>query len=964
MIFNHHNNEFLHRHVGNTPQQVTELLQTIGCNSLEELIEQTIPDGIRLSKALPLDHPTTEYDYLQHIRALAQQNKLWRTFIGEGFYGTITPPAIQRNIFENPGWYTQYTPYQAEISQGRLEALLNFQTMVAELTGMDVANASLLDEGTAAAEAMQMLHRLKNKNPKQPFNTFLVTTSCLPSTIEVLQTRAEPLGINLIVQCDTEFDFTNPDVFGCILQYPSHTGCVINYKTVVEAAHQAGAYVAVAADLLSLTLLTPPGEWGADIVLGLAQRFGVPMGYGGPHAAYFATREEFVRQMPGRVIGVSIDRAGNTAFRMAIQTREQHIRRDKATSNICTAQALLAIMASMYGVYHGPQGLKNIASRIHKQTAHLNAELTQMGYQQVNNYFFDTLLIDLSKHPNTSGLRIRRVAELDEINFRYFPDQPDLIGISLDETTTTRDIDRICRIFAEAVDIPAPSINGYEAKHRLPEDLMRTSSFLTHPVFNRYHSETELMRYIKSLEQKDLSLTHAMIPLGSCTMKLNAAVELMPVSFPEFGALHPYIPADQAKGYQAVFRGLENALCAITGFAACSLQPNSGAQGEYAGLMVIREWHKQNGNLNRHVALIPESAHGTHPASAVMAGMSVVVVKCDEMGNIDVADLKAKAEQYGDTLSCLMATYPSTHGVFETAIKDICQIIHQNGGQVYMDGANLNAQVGLTSPATIGADVCHINLHKTFSIPHGGGGPGMGPICVAEHLAPYLPGHIHKTNSEATNIKAVSAAPWGSASILLISYAYIILLGRDGVTEATKHAILNANYIKACLENAYEVLYVGEKGRVAHELIIDIRPFKRKIGIDAIDIAKRLMDYGFHAPTVSFPVPDTIMIEPTESESKVELDRFCQAMLSIREEIAEIENGAADSHNNVLKNAPHTIHELTANEWTYPYSRQKAAYPLPWLHNHKFWTGCARIDNSYGDRNLVCTCPPMEAYAS
>ncbi|MEZ4885189.1 MAG: aminomethyl-transferring glycine dehydrogenase [Chitinophagales bacterium] len=956
---------FALRHLGPNDEDVKEMLQAIQTESLDQLISETIPDGIRLKEPLNLGEPLSEYQFLQQIRAIASKNKQWKTYIGLGYYGTVTPPAIQRNIFENPGWYTQYTPYQAEIAQGRLEALLNFQTMVSDLTGMELANASLLDEGTAAAEAMLMAYRIKNKRAKasDAANVVFVDEGCLQTTIEVVKTRAEPLRVEVVVADFKTYEF-HDKVFACLLQYPTQNGAVCDYAAIVGKAKAVDAMVLVAADLLSLCLLSPPGEWGADVVVGNTQRFGVPMGYGGPHAAYFATKEEHARQLPGRIIGVSVDNNGNPAYRMALQTREQHIKRDKATSNICTAQALLAIMAGMYAVYHGEYGLKSIAGKIHQLTCLLDAKLQQLGYKQLNEYYFDTLLIDLRNHPSTSGLRVRRVTELEEINFHYLDESGDLIGISLDETCSMEDVQRIVRVFAEANDI-AFSENGQKydtTSSKIPDTLQRQSAFLTHPIFKMHQSESKLMRYIKSLENKDLSLTHSMIPLGSCTMKLNAAVQLMPVSFPEFSQLHPFVPIDQAAGYQQIFEELERDLSIITGFAACSLQPNSGAQGEYAGLMVIRAYHQDRGEAHRNIALIPSSAHGTNPASAVMAGMEVVIVKCDVNGNIDVADLKAKAEKYNENLSALLVTYPSTHGVFETAIQEICKTIHEHGGQVYMDGANMNAQVGLTNPAMIGADVCHLNLHKTFSIPHGGGGPGMGPICVAGHLKEFLPAHPFKPKSAAKGISAIASAPWSSASILLISYAYIKLLGMEGVVQATKYAILNANYIKQRLAKYYDVLYVGEQGRVAHELILDMRPFKRTHGIEVDDIAKRLMDYGFHAPTISFPVVGTMMIEPTESEAKEELDRFCEAMIAIRQEMEEVVLGTADENDNVLKNAPHTLQELTANDWSHPYSRQKAAYPLPYLHQHKFWVKTARISNSYGDRNLVCSCPPIEVY--
>lgn len=960
----HNTDTFASRHIGPRQTDIPTMLHEIGAPTLDALIAQTIPAEIGLNKPLSLnDAPMSEHAYLQHIEHIAQKNALWHTYIGMGYYATVTPSVIRRCVFENPGWYTQYTPYQAEIAQGRLEALLNFQTMVADLTGMNLANASLLDEATAAAEAMLLLFRSKNKNTQTPQSAvFLVADACQPLTIELLRGRAEPLGIELLIASPNAFVFS-PNVFGCLLQYPSHDGAVYNYAEITQQAHHAGAEVAVIADLLSLVLLTPPGEWGADIVLGSAQRFGVPLGYGGPHAAFFAVAEKHARQLPGRVIGVSLDKNGKTAYRMALQTREQHIRRDKATSNICTAQALLAIMASMYGIYHSPRGLKNIAQRIHSLTVLVSEQLTNMGYQQTNAHFFDTLLIDLRQHTQTSGLRVRRVAESEQVNFRYFDHNTDFIGISLDETSTIDDVRRIVEIFAQAINVNSAILpDEVPQATRIPDDLCRKSAFMTHPVFNTHRSETEMMRYIKHLENKDLSLTHAMIPLGSCTMKLNAASELYAVSNPLFSQLHPFVPKEQAAGYRFIFETLEKDLCQITGFAACSLQPNSGAQGEYAGLMVIRAYHRANAQPQRTVALIPSSAHGTNPASAVIAGMQVVVVRCDEKGNIDLNDLNEKAEQYANVLSCLMVTYPSTHGVFETNIKQICQKIHQHGGLVYMDGANMNAQVGLTSPANIGADVCHLNLHKTFSIPHGGGGPGMGPICVAAFLAPFLPRHRFKPDSTEQGILPVSGSPWGSASILLISYAYIKMLGAEGVTNATRIAILNANYIKKRLETAFTVLYVGEQGRVAHELIIDLRPFKQATGIEAEDVAKRLMDYGFHAPTVSFPVAGTMMIEPTESESKEEIDRFCDAMLSIRAEIAEIEQGNADAKDNVLKNAPHPAYELTADNWNYPYSRKKAGFPLPYLQTRKFWLPIARINNVYGDRNLVCSCPPLESY--
>ncbi len=959
--------QFLSRHIGPRHADLTDMLATVKANDLEQLIAQTIPANIRLSKPLDLPEGLTEQAYLSYIGTVEEKNQLWRSYIGMGYYGTLTPSVILRNIFENPGWYTQYTPYQSEIAQGRLEALLNFQTMVADLCAMPIANASLLDEATAAAEAMLLLYRTHIKSPNNADKPlFLVSNTCWTTTIDVLKGRAEPLGIDIQILPPADFVFA-PHVFGCLLQYPDQTGQVADYRTIVNNAQTAGAGVAVATDLLSLALLTPPGEWGADIVLGSAQRMGVPIGFGGPHAAFFAAKEKYARQMPGRIIGVSADKHGRPAYRMALQTREQHIRRDKATSNICTAQALLAIMAGMYGVYHSPRGIKQIALRTHQLTALLNEALIEMGYVQKNTYFFDTLLIDLSLHTQTSGQRVRRVAELEEINFRYFNDNSDLIGISLDETCTIEDVHKIAAIFAQAINSPVPTREKLDGNPHpataLPNDMLRTSEYMTHPVFNTHRSETEMLRYIKKLEAKDLSLVQGMIPLGSCTMKLNATCELIPLSRPAFSDMHPFVPTEQAKGYKHIIRELEMDLCRITGLAACSLQPNSGAQGEYAGLMVVRAYLRHKGEAHRNIALIPSSAHGTNPASAVMAGMNVVVVRCDENGNIDVKDLTEKAQQNAHSLACLMVTYPSTHGVFEEDICHICSVIHENGGQVYMDGANMNAQVGLTSPAAIGADVCHLNLHKTFAIPHGGGGPGMGPICVAKHLAPFLPNHVENAKeNKPEGIHAISAAPYGSASILLISYAYIKMLGYDGLTMATQYAILNANYIKSRLEPHFPILYVGKNGRVAHELIIDLRQYKQSAGIEAEDVAKRLMDYGFHAPTVSFPVAGTMMIEPTESESKYELDRFCEAMIAIRQEILAIENGQDDAKNNVLKNAPHPVYELTSDEWHYPYTRQKAGFPLPYLYQNKFWVPVSRINNTQGDRNLICTCPPMEDY--
>ncbi|MGB1205940.1 MAG: aminomethyl-transferring glycine dehydrogenase [Chitinophagales bacterium] len=958
------NTQFLHRHIGPNAIETQKMLDELQLSSIEQLIEQTVPASIRLKKELPALPAKSEFEYLKDIKKIANKNQLWRSYIGLGYYGTIMPSVVQRNIFENPSWYTQYTPYQAEIAQGRLEALLNFQTMVSDLTGMEIANASLLDEGTAAAEAMLMTYRIKNKRKKKnPATRFLLSENCLPTTIDVLKTRAEPLGIQLEITAHQNFTFDD-NTFGCLLQYPTAEGAIYDYEELAHAAHQADVFVIAAADLMSLCLLKEPAAWGADIAIGTTQRFGVPMAYGGPHAAYFATSDKYIREIPGRVIGISLDKNGEPAYRMALQTREQHIKRGKATSNICTAQALLAIIAGAYAVYHGAAGLTNIAQNIQNLTTLLHEQLTKLGYKQVNEQFFDTLLIDLRKHTTTSGLRVRRVADFDEVNFRYFEDS-DLIGISLDETCTIEDVKRIVQIFAEAVDVYTDEISIATEifSDVIDENLKRKSPFLQHPTFNTHRSETQMLRYLKKLENRDLSLANSMIPLGSCTMKLNATTQLMPLSYESFSQIHPFVPMEQAAGYQQIFTELEQHLCDITGFDACSLQPNSGAQGEYTGLMVIRAFHLAQGNAHRNIAIIPSSAHGTNPASAVMAGMKVIVVKCDKNGNIDVVDLKAKAEKHSENLAALMITYPSTHGVFEEPIKEICETIHQHGGQVYMDGANMNAQVGLTSPATIGADVCHLNLHKTFSIPHGGGGPGMGPICVAAHLAEFLPTHIFAAKKSDKAISAVSSAAWSSASILLISYAYIKLLGNEGLKKASEYAILNANYIKSRLEKYYDVLYVGENGRVAHELILDFRPFKRAFGIDVTDVAKRLMDYGFHAPTMSFPVAGTMMIEPTESEDLAEIERFIAAMISIRQEIRDVELGISDNKNNVLTNAPHTLAMLMQNDWPFSYEREQAAFPLPYLRDNKFWPSVARVDNTYGDRNLICTCPPVEAYS-
>ncbi len=945
---------FESRHISPNPDK-TAMLQTIGVSSLDELIEQTIPSKIRLKQALNLPPAKSEFEYINDLKIVASKNKVFKSYIGQGYYNTITPPVVLRNVFENPGWYTQYTPYQAEISQGRLQALLNFQTMVIDLTGMEIANASLLDEGTAAAEAMFMQYSMrKNKSA----DVFFVSEDLFPQTIDILKTRSEPFGIKIQVGNHEQIELTD-NMFGAIVQYPAGNGVIYNYADFAAKAHELGIKLTVIADLLSLCALKPPGEWGADIVVGTTQRFGVPMGFGGPHAAYFATKEEYKRSMPGRIIGVTIDASGNYALRMALQTREQHIRRDKATSNICTAQALLAIMAGLYAAYHGPKGLTAIAGRVHGLTVLLSDALKSLGYKQLNETFFDTLRFDLG---DLCG-PIHGEALNNEANFYY---NGNVASISLDETTSLEDVKTIIRFFAKVkatsfheVDVEG-LINNIRAA--IPADLERQSAFLAHPVFNAYHSEHEMLRYIKSLEAKDLSLCHSMIPLGSCTMKLNATTEMIPVTWPEFSAIHPFAPADQVGGYMQIIDELNKWLSEITGFASMSFQPNSGAQGEYAGLMVIRAYHQDRGDSHRNVALIPASAHGTNPASAAMAGMKIVVVKCDSNGNIDVADLKLRAEEHAANLSCLMVTYPSTHGVFEESIIEICQIIHENGGQVYMDGANMNAQVGLTSPATIGADVCHLNLHKTFCIPHGGGGPGMGPIGVAAHLVPYLPGHAVVNTEMGKSISAVSSAPWGSASILLISHAYIAMMGAEGLANATRFAILNANYIKSRLENYYSVLYTGSQGRCAHEMILDCRAFKN-FGIEVTDIAKRLMDYGFHAPTVSFPVAGTLMVEPTESEPKAELDRFCDAMIAIRNEIAEVESENADKNDNVLKNAPHTAFVISQDEWAHTYSREKAVFPLPYVAEKKFWPSVGRVNDTYGDRTLICSCPPIEEYA-
>ena len=953
---------FSARHIGPGGDDTSAMLDEVGAESLDALIDETVPASIRLGEPLDLPPGLSEHRLLRELRAISKKNKVFKSYIGLGYYGCVVPGVIQRNVLENPGWYTQYTPYQAEISQGRLEALLNFQTMVSDLTGMEIANASLLDEGTAAAEAMTMMLRAAGKKTaagKEP--VFFVSEKCFPQTIDVVLTRAEPLGIKVVVGDHEEFEFGD-GVFGALVQYPDADGAVKDYSGFISKAHDTGALVAVAADILSLTLLTPPGEQGADVVVGSTQRLGVPLGYGGPHAAYFATREEFARQVPGRIIGVSIDSHGEPAYRMALQTREQHIRREKATSNICTAQALLAIMSSMYAVYHGPEGLCEIARRIALQTRDLESGLSRLGLKQLNDYYFDTIKIDLGTGDKLG--RLKSAAESAGINFRYIDERH--VGISLDETVEEEDVEEIVELFARALSGKPATANGADyadEKLLFPEPLTRKSAFLTHPVFVSHHSETKMLRYIKRLETKDLSLTTSMIPLGSCTMKLNATSEMVPVTWPEFADIHPFVPLPQAEGYAQVFSELERSLSTITGLPAVSLQPNSGAQGEYTGLMVIRAYYKDRGEGGRNVALIPSSAHGTNPASAALAGMKVVVAACDERGNIDVDALREAAEKHRDSLAVLMVTYPSTHGVFEEKIKEICSIVHENGGQIYMDGANMNAQVGITSPAVIGADVCHLNLHKTFSIPHGGGGPGAGPICVAEHLAPYLPGHSVVEIGGEKSISAVSSAPRGSAAILLVSYAYIKMLGGEGVTDATKYAILNANYIKSRLEKHYDVLYTGPGGRVAHEFILDMRQFKKEAGVEVEDVAKRLMDYGFHAPTISWPVAGTMMIEPTESEPLDELDRFCDALIAIKNEVTEIASGEYDREDNVLKNAPHTAREIAGDDWKHPYPRGKAAFPLPYVSGNKFWPPVGRINNPYGDRNLVCTCPDPESYA-
>ncbi|HTL60725.1 MAG TPA: aminomethyl-transferring glycine dehydrogenase [Nitrospira sp.] len=949
---------FAHRHLGPTDADIGEMLALLGLKSLEALTDVTVPRDIQLGRPLDLPPQRGEQAVLRELRELAAENRVYRSYLGMGYYDCITPGVIQRNILENPGWYTQYTPYQAEIAQGRLEALINFQTMIADLTGLPLANASLLDEATAAAEAMAMCLAVM-RGTGQERKEFFVSQDCHPQTIAVLQTRAEPLDITLHIGRTRAIDFDNPRLSGVLLQYPTTDGYVGDYQALVDQAHKAGMLVVVATDLLALTLLRPPGEFGADIAVGSSQRFGVPIGFGGPHAAFLSAKEEYKRQMPGRIVGVSKDSSGRVAYRLALQTREQHIRREKATSNICTAQVLLAIIAGMYAVYHGPEGLRLIAERVHGLATLLAVGLRQLGFDIGSQEFFDTIRIRLTQ---TQCEQILVRADEQGLNLRRYDD--DSLGISVDETTTPEDVQRLIEVFIGHIRLPwTIGELAQTVVATFPANLARTTPYLTHEVFNRYHAEHEMLRYLHRLQGRDLSLTHSMIPLGSCTMKLNATSEMLPVTWPEFARLHPFAPAEQSKGYQELFRQLEMGLAEITGFSAVSLQPNAGSQGEYAGLMVIRAYHRSQGEFHRDVCLIPVSAHGTNPASAAMVGMTVVPVACDKQGNVDLHDLEVKAGEHRTRLAALMLTYPSTHGVFEADVRRICQIVHTHGGQVYMDGANMNAQVGLCRPGDIGADVCHLNLHKTFCIPHGGGGPGMGPIAVARHLTPFLPGHPVTGLGGDRSIGPVSAAPFGSPSILTIPWVYIALMGRDGLTKATQVAILNANYMAKRLEKHYPILYTGNAGFVAHEFILDLRQFKQTAGIEAMDVAKRLMDYGFHAPTVSFPVAGTLMIEPTESESKDELDRFCNAMILIRAEIQDIIDGRQPRSNNVLKNAPHTAQMVTASEWDCPYSREQAAYPAPWVKDYKFWPHVGRIEEAYGDRNLVCTCPPMEHYS-
>lgn len=949
---------FVSRHNGPRESEIGHMLKHIGVSSIEELIDQTLPKAIRLPKPIAIPEGISEYEFYKKIKAIAAKNKLYRSFIGMGYYGTATPAVIQRNIFENPSWYTSYTPYQAEISQGRLEALINFQTMVMDLTGMEIANCSLLDEATAAAEAMLMMHGLRSRAAvKEGKNTIFVDENIFPQTLDVILTRAEPAGIEVQLGKYNEVELGS-NVFGAIVQYPAANGEIIDYTQFTENAHKQEILVTAVADILSLAIIKAPAEWGADIAVGSTQRFGIPMGFGGPHAGFLATRDAYKRQMPGRIIGVSVDSAGNKALRMALQTREQHIKREKATSNICTAQALLATMAGMYAIYHGPEGIKRIAKHTHCHAAFTAEKLEKLGYKLTTKNFFDTIEITLPS--NMTSADIQKLALEKEMNFYYKAE--DKVQISFDEVVTLEEVNTIAEIFAKAANKSADKAAKVECKVSFDAKFSRTSTYLTERVFNHYHSETEMMRYIKKLERRDISLTHSMISLGSCTMKLNAAVEMLPLSWPEFGAIHPFVPANQAEGYLEMIKELERDLAVITGFHAVSLQPNSGAAGEYTGLMVIRQYHISRNNGHRNVALIPTSAHGTNPASAAMAGMEIVLIACDNKGNIDVEDLSKKAEEHKNNLACFMVTYPSTHGIFEGRIKEMMDIVHKNGGLVYMDGANMNAQVGLTNPGFIGADVCHLNLHKTFAIPHGGGGPGVGPIAVAKHLAEFLPTHSMVKTGGENGIMAVSAAPFGSASVLPITYGYIKMLGEAGLRQATEMAIVNANYLAARLKGHYTILYTGEKGRVGHEMILDAQNFKKDYDADATDISKRLMDYGFHAPTLSFPVHDTLMIEPTESESLQELDRFIETMIAIKGELEEIKAGKADKDDNVLKNAPHTALEITADEWKHSYSRTKAAYPLAWIAENKFWPAVARVDNGYGDRNLVCTCAPIESY--
>lgn len=950
-IFDQEQKEFHSRHIGPSDQDTMQMLRAMGEKTLEGLIDKTVPAGIRMTHDLRIPEAMSEFEYLKHIKEISLLNKHFKSYIGQGYYDTITPSVILRNVFENPGWYTQYTPYQAEISQGRLESLLNFQTMVSDLTGLPIANASLLDEATAAAESMTMFFNHLNKQDHIEKPKFFVDQHIFPQTLDVLKTRAVPVGIEIVVG-EYNTAVIDGSYFGAIVQYPNDKGSIEDYRSFINQVHAQGAFIAMATDLLALNLLTPPGELGADVALGSAQRFGVPLGYGGPHAAFFSTKDEFKRAIPGRIIGVSIDAQGDRALRMALQTREQHIKREKATSNICTAQALLANMAAMYAVYHGPEGLKNIAKRIALLTQTVAESIEDRGFELVSNHYFDTITVRVDDVE-----KIRTKALSQNINLRYISNEQ--VGISLDETTSVNDLYDLINCFENDVDPVSFIIDNEATLDHIPGTLTRTSDFLTHPVFKSHRSESQMMRYIKLLENKDLSLNTSMISLGSCTMKLNAASEMMPLSWSHWSHMHPFAPVDQAEGYAYIINKLSEYLCDITAFDACSLQPNSGAQGEYAGLLTIRDYHISRGDHHRNVMLIPISAHGTNPASAVMAGMKVVVVKALDNGYIDVQDLSTKAEQYSRELAGIMITYPSTYGVYEETVKDITAIIHDHGGQVYMDGANMNAQVGLTAPGLIGADVCHLNLHKTFAIPHGGGGPGMGPICVKSHLTPFLPGHVFTAE---TTQHAVSAAPYGSASILLISYGYIRMLGWDGVKKSTAYAILNANYMRARLQNDYDILYLGTHGTCAHEFIVDLRPFKKLADVEAEDIAKRLIDYGFHAPTMSFPVPGTIMIEPTESEDKAELDRFCDAMISIRREIRDIEEGRADKKNNALKHAPHTQFAVLSDEWTRPYSRQEAAFPLEYVKLNKFWPSVARVNNTHGDRNLICTCEPVSAY--